>query len=53
MPITLVMRPNKIETTGQWFGISCAMLAGYSGHDNSIQGMTRLEKKLRENYARI
>ena len=29
-------RPNKVETAVQWFRISRARLAGFSGHGNSI-----------------
>ena len=30
------MRPNKVETAVQWFHMSCAVLAGFSGHSNLL-----------------
>ena len=32
----MVMRSNKVKTAVQWFHISRAVFAGFSGHGNSI-----------------
>ena len=36
---TLLIRPNELEATVQWFHMSHALLAGYSGHGNSIHNL--------------
>ena len=39
------MRPNKVKTAVQWFRISRAVFAGFSGHDNSIDNIIPQLKK--------
>ena len=54
---TLLMKPNMVETAVQWFRMSRAIFAGFSGHGNSIYKTIPLLKKenvhLKDNHQEV
>ena len=46
----MLMRTNKVEIAVQLFRISHTVLAGFSGHDNSIHNIIPLFKKFKKMY---
>ena len=50
---TLLMKPNNVETTVQWFRMSREVLAEFSGHFNSIYNIIHLFKNKKGVYISV